>query len=138
MLFLNAVKEIENVLGARYKEADLPRRIGRLTNLIGVDTDMMAQIAIENKTVTCDPEYLCRSVLPDRFADFDKFFDLFLKVVRMDELEKTNRVRTKRQHSLVEKWPYRVMNRTSKKDFEILRTQDVSGWERYVELERAE
>jgi hypothetical protein len=110
--------------------------MNRLTNLIGVDTDMMTRIAIENKTVPCDSEFLCRSQLHEMFADFDELFHLFLKAVRMDELEKANRVKTKRQHSIVEKWSYRVTNRTSKKIFDILHMEDVSGWERYMELER--
>jgi hypothetical protein len=101
--------------------------MNRLTNLIGVDTDMMTRIAIENKTVPCDPEFLCRSQLHEMFADFDELFHLFLKAVRMDELEKANRVKTKRQHTIVEKWSYRVTNKTSKKVFDILRMEDVSG-----------
>lgn len=129
MLFLKAAKEIENELGTRYQAADLPRRMERLTNLIGVDTDMMARIAIDNKTVPYDLGFFCRSKLHARFADFDELFDLFLRAAQMDEFEKANRVKTKRQHSLVEKWTYRVTNRTSKKDFDSLRTEDVSGWE---------
>ena len=136
MLFLNATVEKENELGTRYRTADLPRRMERLLNLIGGDVNIMARSIAKDKTVQYDPEFLRRSSLHDMFADFDKLFDLFLKDVRMDGLAKANRVKTKRQHSLVEKWPYRVTRSTSRKDFELMSTFSVSGWERYVELER--
>jgi hypothetical protein len=138
MLFLNATGEKENELGTHYKAADLRRRMKRLDNLIGVDTDIMARIATMPETVRYDPEFLRRTNLLDMFADFDKLFDTYLKDIRMDELTKENRIKTKRQHSLVGKWPYRVTHSTSRRDFELMCTLSVSGWERYVELERAE
>jgi hypothetical protein len=138
MLFLNATGEKENELGICYKKADLPRRMKRLQNLIGVEPDIIARIAMRDETVYYDPEFLRRSNLHDMFADFDKLFDVYLKDVRLDELAKENRVKMKTQHSLVEKWPYRVTHSTSTRDFELMCTLSVSGWERYVEWERAQ
>jgi hypothetical protein len=138
MLFLNAVGETENELGIRYKKADLLRRMKRLQNVIGADPDIMARVAIGDETVRYDPEFLRRSSLHDMFANFDELFDLFWKNMQMDKLVKANRVEAKRQHSLVEKWPYRVTQRTSRKDFDLICASSVTGWERYVELARTE
>jgi hypothetical protein len=56
MLFLNATGEKENELGICYKKADLPRRMKRLQNLIGVEPDIIARIAMRDETVYYDPE----------------------------------------------------------------------------------
>lgn len=138
MLFLNATREEGNELGTQYKTADLHRRMECLHNLIGVDTDIKARTVIGDKTVQYDPEFLRRSNLHDMFADVDKLFHIFLKDIRMNELAKANRIKMKKQHSLVEKWPYRVTHSTSRKSFDLMCTLDLCGWERYVELERAE
>ncbi|KAF1998521.1 hypothetical protein P154DRAFT_495217 [Amniculicola lignicola CBS 123094] len=138
MLFLNATGEKENQLGNLYGTADLPRRMKRLLDLIGPDTDIMTRIAMGDETVKNDPEFLRRSNLHNMFANFDELFDLFSKDVRMNDLAKANRVKTKRQHSLIEKWPYRVTKSTSRNCFDIMCASSLSGWERYVEFERAE
>ncbi|KAF2183506.1 hypothetical protein K469DRAFT_689972 [Zopfia rhizophila CBS 207.26] len=88
MLFPNAIMEKEKELGTRYQKADLPRRMERLHNLIGDDTDIMARIATRDETVRYDLEFLRRSSLHDMFSDFDRLFDLYLKDVRMHELAK--------------------------------------------------
>jgi hypothetical protein len=75
---------------------------------------------VGNKAAMYDPEFLRRCSLHDCFGNFDELFDLFCNNVRMDDVAKANGVRVKKQHTLVEKWPYRVTPRTTKQEFEIM------------------
>lgn len=138
LLFLNVAHEKEHELGMTYKKADLASRMKRLVKLIGVDMEATARLAMGDRTLLFDPEFHRRMRLHDMFADFDELFDGFLKGARMNELAKQNGVRVKKQQSVVDKWPYRVTQRTSEKEFEIMSNLVVTEWERYVELEQAE
>ncbi|KAL5119566.1 hypothetical protein ACEQ8H_002412 [Pleosporales sp. CAS-2024a] len=137
MLFLNATEEKEHELLLEYQKNDMPRRMKRLQDLIGLDEDILTRIMMgDRNTVQYDPEFLRRTNLHAMFADFDRLFDLYLKDVRMSELTKKNRVKMKKQHSIVEKWPYRVTKSTSVREFKLMDTLSLSGCERYVEIER--
>jgi hypothetical protein len=138
LLFLNATREIERSFETRYEKGNIPERIKRWVDLAGVAADTTARTATGDQTMQTNPESLRRPNFDDIWDGFDAVFDLYLEDVRMDELAKANRLRMKTQHDLVAKWPYRVTQGTVRDILDALYTRSVSGWERYVELERAE
>jgi hypothetical protein len=123
--------------GSMYKPtADMERRMKRLRDMIGDDMSFYARLARGDMSAANDPEFIRLMMCYDMFADFDGLFRLFLQDVRMDELVKANGVKMKIRNTFVEKWPYRVTQSTSKEAFDRMVTSNLSGWERYVEIER--
>lgn len=70
------------------------------------------------------------------FGDFEKAFGTFLKEVRMYKLTKLYGMKIREKHAIVEPWPLRVTEKTTKQEFEIRCATTHTGCERYMEFER--
>ncbi|KAF2281297.1 uncharacterized protein EI97DRAFT_25631 [Westerdykella ornata] len=152
LLFQTAVRETERALGHGYKATDLPRRLQRMRKLLGdwhTRDMLLGSLARpdagegegETAAAKYNPELIRMADVQDRFGDFDGLFDMFWKGERMDEVLAANGVRVrvrKRGRGIVDQWPYRVRRGMTKEEFEVLCRVDVSGSERYVEVERVE
>ncbi|PSN67352.1 hypothetical protein BS50DRAFT_553325 [Corynespora cassiicola Philippines] len=137
LLFLNAVGETENQQSIQHREADMPRRMRRVEQLMGPDPEIMLRIQMGDQTVIHDPEFLHRSFLKDRFGNFEDMFNTYQIAEQMNENAAIFGLQMKGRHTIVERWPYRVVRNATKSEFEILRRASTVGWERYVEMERS-
>jgi hypothetical protein len=70
------------------------------------------------------------------FDDLDKAFRTFLKDVHMQELPKKYGIRIKENNSIIEPWPLRITETTTKEVFEIRCASMHTGCERYLEFEK--
>ncbi|KAF2470499.1 uncharacterized protein BDR25DRAFT_325695 [Lindgomyces ingoldianus] len=132
MLFLNAVQEGERLSGGP-SSVDFPSILGKLKKYIRIDEFKLLPIFGPGSG---NPELVRITSCFSMFADFDKYFRRFLRDVRMDQLAKKFGMRIKNQHSIIEPWPFRVTNNTTKHEFEILCAANTIGHERYVEWEK--
>jgi hypothetical protein len=102
------------------------------------DTNLLRILLTRSATLRHDPEYIRLALCNNQLMNLDKLFSQYLEEVQMDKLTTANGVRMRQRHSLVEKWPYRITETTSKEAFNLLCAAGHSGLERYVEIERAE
>jgi hypothetical protein len=82
------------------------------------------------------PEMIRISSCYTMFDDFEKAFGTFLSDVQMHKLTKKYRIKIKEEHSIIEPWPLRVTEKTTKKEFEIRYATTHTGCEQYMEFER--
>jgi hypothetical protein len=136
MLFLNAVGEVYHNSGPdgeaqRYKESmDLIMKFIPMTPM-----SIMTMMA-DGKSGMSSPEMIRISSCYTMFGDFDKAFGIFLKDVRLHKLMEKHGLKIKDKHTIVEPWPLRVTEKTTKEEFEIRCASTHTGCERYMEFER--
>ncbi len=72
------------------------------------------------------------------FKNWDYWFDLFWQQHRPDLnlLLHRSGAKIKDRNTLIKPWPYKADEDTTQEQFEVLCASDVSGWERYVEVDR--
>jgi len=140
MLFLNAAAETEHMS----KTSDLKTfksnheaAMRRLTKYMPLDKAFMAKIRNADD-LGRKPEFLARTGCTDFFKDWDSYFNTFMKDAKLPEFAKICGLVMKKNHTLVERWPFRLGARATQADFELLRPSGFSGYERYMEFERAE
>ena len=136
MLFLNAVSEVYHNSGPngeaqRYKESmNLIMKFMPMTPM-----SIMTMMA-DGKSGMSSPEMIRISSCYTMFGDFDKAFGIFLKDVRLRKLMKKHGLKIKDKHTIIEPWPLRVTEKTTKEEFEIRCASTHTGCERYMEFER--
>ena len=79
-------------------------------------------------------DFIARNACNDMFLDFDNLFQPVLKEIIISAIGSGMRVKSK--HTIIPKWPYRVPDSMTKKEFLACRCRGLMGYERYVELER--
>ena len=135
MLFLNAVREVES------EEAPDMFRINQLRQFMSNVDSSILNILREPSSMA-DVSRLS-SVL-NMFGNFDRFFNIFLarpdpyKAGSMDTLTRAHGMKVKMQHTIIEPWPYRVTNSTTKAEFKTMLSQSTRGHERYMEFEKSD
>jgi len=70
------------------------------------------------------------------FGDFEKAFGTFLKDVQIYKLMKKYGTTINEKHFIIEPWPFRVTEKTTKEEFGIRCATTYTGCERYMESER--
>ncbi|KAF2623920.1 hypothetical protein BU25DRAFT_349343 [Macroventuria anomochaeta] len=132
MLFLNAATETENAnKGSDKWRSDLMRAARRLDKYMPLDRTELGHI-----TNAGDPGFIRRTSCHDMFKDWEHWFDCFLKDSEFATFAHIHGLKIRKKHAIVEPWPYKIGVRTTKKEFDILRAGSVTGYERYIELER--
>lgn len=137
MLFLNAVSEVYHF------HPDLQmRRQKESASLINKFMPMTVNARMEMMTLginsMTDPNMIRLSSCYTFFGNFDKAFAIFLKEVRMEDLTKEHGVRVKVKHTIVNAWPLRVTEKSSKEEFDLACSHSHTGTERYMEFEKTE
>ena len=128
MLFMNAVIEEHDSQPEFLQRSAVEASKSRLDQLMPVNpVTMMKKYKSLNKFMR-SPELVPRSSCYNMFLDFDTLFQSILKECIRYTL--ANGLKIKNDHSIVNKWPYRVQNNITKKEFRMHRTSSVKGYER--------
>ena len=83
------------------------------------------------------PEMIRFSSCASLCADHEKAFGVFLKEVNMNKLLKKHGMQMREKNLIVQPWPFKVTEQTTKEEFARRFATWHVGIERYVELERA-
>lgn len=67
------------------------------------------------------------------FQDFDGLFDGVMQQGHFLEISRDARLEMKKKNTIVERWPMRLGENATEKDFNILSSSGHTGCERYVE-----
>lgn len=137
MLFLNAVSEVcrdsDMNNGRQFHES---RRL--MQKFIPI-TPMEVMSMIVGGTTEMNSSAMIRiSSCYMMFGDLEKAFSTFLKQTEMHTLAKRYGMKIKEKHSIIEPWPLRVTEKTTKELFDIRCSSSHTGCERYMEFEREE
>ena len=109
----------------------------QLQKYLPMDSAMVALIHASRQSGEYHPELLLRTFSADLFKDWDRYFNEYVKKMRIDEAAGMCGLKIKEKHSLVQPWPYRVRATSTQNEFDVLLASGTTGWERYVELENA-
>jgi hypothetical protein len=135
MLFLNAVEEVYHNNPTNGKHRFNESRL-LIQKFIPVTPMTIMSMMADDTSAMSSPEMIRISSCYTMFGDFEKAFGTFLKDVWMHKLTKKYGVKIKKKHSIVESWPLRVTEKTTKEEFEIRCATTHTGCERYMEFER--
>jgi hypothetical protein len=69
------------------------------------------------------------------FRDYDMLFDRFMKECSLEQLSETTGLAIKKNNTIIERWPLRLVPGSSQKDFDDITASNHIGSERYVEWE---
>jgi hypothetical protein len=109
----------------------------RLMRYMPMDPFMLARIEATGNLAQ-DPEFTRRNSCHEMFRDWEMWFGQFLKESELGARANEVGARIKGKHTIVGAWPFKVGVRTTKKEFEILCAGGLSGYERYMEIERCD
>ena len=135
MLFINAVEEVYHNNRTNEKHRFNESRI-LIQKFIPIMPMTVMSMMADGMSAMNSPEMIRISSCYTMFGDFEKAIGIFLKDVWMHKLTKKYRVKIKEKHSIVESWPLRVTEKTTKEEFEIRCATTHTGCERYMEFER--
>ena len=138
LLFINAAAEQHHLSeGNPAWVSDLKRAMSRLTKYIPLDRSMLTRIQMTGKA-SQDPEFIRWNCCQDMLRDWEMWFGTFLKESKLDARANEVGARIKGKHTIVGAWPSKVGARTTKGEFEILCAGQLTGFERYVEIQRCD
>lgn len=135
MLFINAVEEVYHNNRTNGEQRFNESRL-LIQKFIPLTPMTVMSMMAGGTSAMSSPEMIRISSCYTMFGDFEKAFGTFLKDVWMHKLTKKYGVKIKEKHSIVESWPLRVTEKTTKEKFEILCATTHTGCERYMEFER--
>ncbi|KAL5401083.1 hypothetical protein PMIN03_011837, partial [Paraphaeosphaeria minitans] len=135
MLFLNAVSEVyhnSDTNGqSRFHES---RRL--MQKFIPITPETIISMVAGGMSAMNNTEMIRISSCYTMFGDLDNAFSTFLKETRMHSTAKKCGMKIKKKHAIVELWPMRITEESTKELFDIRCASTHTGCERYVEFER--
>jgi hypothetical protein len=134
MLFMNATPEEHYSQPMILKQEALKTSMVHLNRIWPLDSAFLKLLQNYPGDFKQSAEFVARSMCNDMFLDFDKLFRSVLKETIRHAI--ANGMRVKNKHTIIDKWPYRVSDTMTKKEFDALRASSLMGYERYMELER--
>ena len=135
MLFINAVGEVYDNNDPNGEQRFNESRV-LMHKFIPVTPMTLMTMMAGGASAMSSPEMIRISSCYTMFGDFEKAFGTFLKDVQMHKLTKKYGMKIKEKHSIIEPWPFRVTEETTKEEFEIRCAALHTGCERYMEFER--
>jgi hypothetical protein len=82
-----------------------------------------------------DPDFNTFNDARVMVRDLDMLFARFEKECRLEEISQAAGLRIRERNTIVEKWPMRLKNHATQKEFDVLLASGHNGSERYVEWE---
>jgi hypothetical protein len=135
MLFLNAVSEVYHNNDPNGEQRSNESRV-LIQKFIPVTPITLMTMMAGGANAMSSREMIRISSCYTMFGDFEKAFGTFLKDVQMHKLTKKYGVKIRKKHAIIEPWPLRVTEKTTREEFEIRCATTHTGCERYMEVER--
>lgn len=133
MLFINAVGEIYHHNDPNGEQRFKESRV-LMQKFIPVTPMTLMTMIAGGMSAMSSLEMIRISSCYTMFGDFEKAFGTFLKDVQMHKLTKKYGIKIKEKHSIIEAWPFRVTEKTTKEEFDIICASTHTGCERYMEF----
>jgi hypothetical protein len=135
MLFINAAMENEHRANPQGDVQSLVSAMKRLEKYIPIKKSRMG-LSEGGMGTGAHPDIILRTACYDMFKPWDKYFDMFMEEARIAQFAKLYGMAIKKKHSIVQPWPYKIRNQTTKQEFDVLRASSTTGFERYMEFMR--
>ena len=145
MLFLNVVREEESesspdLTAMAHRGRQIKRYLDIKQPIIDAAMGKGGMSAMQYMT---SPDFILVTDSLNLCGDFDAYFKRFLKSAdphkgtSMYDLAHQHGMRIKSKHTIIEPWPYRLTEKTTKEEFKVLLSESTCGHERYMEFEKA-
>lgn len=136
MLFLNAASETERAnKGSAKQMSDMKQAMRRLDTYLPLGRTQLGQITSADDLAR-HPGFVSRSSCHDMFKDWEYWFNLFFTNIDFERFLHYHGLAIRKQHLIVEPWPYKIRAHATKDEFNVLRASGFIGYERYIELQR--
>lgn len=146
MLFLNVVVEEENISADKLNPAAMAHRGRQIKKYLDIKQPIMdaamGKGGMGALRYMYSPDFVLVTQSLDMWGDFEAYFKRFLdradprEGTSMYDLARQHGMRVKSKHTIIEPWPYRVTEKTTKEEFKILLSGSTCGHERYMEFKR--
>lgn len=147
LLFLNVVPEEENNSRGSLNPAIIAHRSRQIQKYLDIKQPIIdaaiGKGGLDSIKYFRSADFYLANASLDLFGDFDEYFERFLenpdpqKPASMNELAQRYKMKVKSKHTIIEPWPYRLTEKSTKEEFKNLLSESVCGHERYMEFERA-
>lgn len=137
MLFINAAIETDHIANPQGDVQSMVSAMKRLEKYIPIDKSRM-NLTRGGMNTSAHPDLISRTACYDMFKPWDKYFDMFMDEAKITQFATLYGMVIKKKHTIVQPWPYKVRNQTTKKEFDVLRASSTTGFERYMEFQRLE
>lgn len=147
MLFLNAVREEESESRDSLDPTAMAHRGRQIKRYLDIKQPIidaaMGKGGMSAMQYMTSPDFTLVTDSLNLCGDFDAYFKRFLKSAdphkgtSMYDLARQHGMRIKSKHTIIEPWPYRLTEKTTKEEFKVLLSESTCGHERYMEFERA-
>jgi hypothetical protein len=122
------------VFPEQIRMALIPMKVENYHKVMGVNFPLQLEI-MRNQN---DPRLGQLISRYSMFGDFDTYWEGFMRMENIEHALNATNMRMKKKHTIIPPWPYRLTQRSTKEEVEISAASSLGGWERYVEIERAE
>lgn len=137
MLFINAAAETDHTANPQGDVQSLVSAMKRIEKYMPIDKSRL-NITSAGMNKGAHPELIVRTTCYDMFKPWDQHFNIFMEEAKITASATLYGMAIKKKHTIVQPWPYKIDNRTTKKEFDILRASGTTGFERYMEVQRLE
>lgn len=137
MLFINAAVETDHAVNSQGDVLSVVSAMKRLDKYMPVGKPR-ATLPRGMLGTNAHPELILRTACYNMFKPWDKYFDMFMDEARITQFAALCGMAIKKEHTIVQPWPYKIRNCTTKKEFDILRAGSLTGFERYMEFQKFE
>ncbi|RYN61655.1 hypothetical protein AA0119_g12851 [Alternaria tenuissima] len=137
MLFINAAVETDHAVNPQGDVLSVVSAMKRLDKYMPVGKPR-ATLPRGMLGTNAHPELILRTACYNLFKPWDKYFDMFMDEARITQFAALCGMAIKKEHTIVQPWPYKIRNCTTKKEFDILRAGSLTGFERYMEFQKFE
>ncbi|KAJ5063441.1 hypothetical protein J3E72DRAFT_413919, partial [Bipolaris maydis] len=135
MLFINAAVEVDHEVNPQGDLQSLAPAMERLKEYIPFDKSLVSMNRA-GMHLAAHPDLVLRTTCSDMFKPWDKYFNMFMDECRITQFATLCGMTIKKKHTIVQPWPYRVENTTTKQEFNILCASSTAGFERYMEFQK--
>jgi hypothetical protein len=146
LLFLNAVREEENHPKNIILEMPVSKRRQQLLKYLDIKPPIidaaLGKGGLSSLQYMSSPDLVVATDALNLLGNFDTYFDRFLESAdpytgtSMYELAHQHGLQIKPNHTIIDRWPYRITEKTTKEKFKTLLLES-TGHERYMEFEKA-
>lgn len=133
MLFINAAMETDQIVNPRGDIKSFVSAMRTLEKYIPLDKSQVGHSG-GGLNGSVHPQVILRTACADMFKPWDKYFNMFADEAKITQFARLCGLIVKKKHTIVQPWPYKILNQTTKKEFDVMMASATTGFERYMEF----
>jgi hypothetical protein len=129
---------MDYALNSSGNKAEMKYAMDQLQTYLPMSREKFSRIQASKQPAIYHPDLMLLTATTPMFKDWDMYFDKYVEGMQIHQAAHMCGLKIKKKHTIIEPWPTRVCPTSAKLEFDVLRASGTSGYERYMELDRAE